>query len=65
MVRIRFDGPPGPVAPRFVETEDDSGRGIKLGHWEPDPDTDNWFLVLTRADMIHWSAVPARKEAEA
>lgn len=30
---IVFDGPPGPLAGRFVEIEDGSGASISLGTW--------------------------------
>jgi len=32
-IDIVFDGAPGPVAPRFVEVEDASGKSINLGTW--------------------------------
>ena len=32
-IDIVFDGPPGPVCGRFVETEDQDGKGIKAGDW--------------------------------
>ena len=32
-VDIVFDGPPGPVAGRFVEVEDESGASISIGEW--------------------------------
>jgi len=45
-VRIRFDGPPGPVCGRFIESEDaDTGASISLGDWSEDPLTGNWFLT--------------------
>lgn len=45
-MRIRFDGPPGPVAPRFVEAEDNDGNSIRAGRWKPDAEGSDWFLVL-------------------
>ena len=33
MIDIVFDGPPGPVAPRFVETERPNGQGVNVGEW--------------------------------
>ena len=30
-LRIVFDGPPGHDSPRFVETEDELGRGVGEG----------------------------------
>lgn len=50
MLRIRFDGPPGPTAPRFVETEDGQGYDVLAGHWEADPKSSDWFLVLEGED---------------
>ncbi len=32
-IDIVFDGPPGPVAGRFVEVEDESGASIGIGDW--------------------------------
>lgn len=62
MVRIRFDGPPGKVAPRFVEVEDSQGGSIVFGSWEPDKEGSDWFLVLTRNDLL--TALAREEEAE-
>jgi len=40
---IRFDGPPGPDGPRFIECERD-GKSISAGVWVQDGD--DWLLVL-------------------
>ena len=40
---IRFDGPPGPEAGRFVEVEDGHGHSIKVGEWSQDGD----YYLLT------------------
>ena len=40
---IRFDGPPGPEAGRFVEVERD-GASIRFGEWLKDGE--DWLLVL-------------------
>lgn len=32
-INVVFDGPPGPVAGRFVEVETDDGNGIGIGEW--------------------------------
>ena len=37
-INIVFDGPPSHESGRFVEVEDDSGRGIKCGEWSERPD---------------------------
>lgn len=43
-IQIRFDGPPGPVSGRFIEVEDEQGRGVKVGEWKQDG-TD-WLLII-------------------
>lgn len=45
-VDIVFDGPPGPVAGRFVEVEDLSGKSIRVGTWVQRADG-FWVLRLT------------------
>lgn len=44
---IRFDGPPGPTAGRFVEVEL-GGKGVSYGEWEQDGEY--WLLVLPDTD---------------
>ena len=44
MIQIRFDGPPGHTAGRFVEVEDRNGASIGVGRWVQDG-TD-WLLVI-------------------
>ena len=44
-IHILFDGPPGPVAGRFVEVEDDTGKSISVGQWRERPDG-FWELVI-------------------
>jgi hypothetical protein len=44
-IDIVFDGPPGPVAGRFVEVEDASGKSINYGEWIQRPDG-YWALRL-------------------
>lgn len=34
VVRVIFDGPPSHESGRFVECEDEQGRGIKAGEWK-------------------------------
>ena len=43
--QIRFDGPPGPVAGRFIEVEDLEGRGLGVGRWEEQADG-TWLLIV-------------------
>ena len=44
-IDIVFDGPPGAQAGRFVEVEDSTGAGIKVGEWIQDGDY--WRLRIT------------------
>jgi hypothetical protein len=53
---IVFDGPPGPEAPRFIEVEDESGKGISPGEWLQRADG-YWVLRLG-------SSAGAREQAE-
>ena len=43
-LQIRFDGPPGPQAGRFVEVEDEKGRSVTVGQWRQDGPY--WLLVI-------------------
>lgn len=43
-LQIRFDDGPGPVAGRFIETEDLGGKGVCAGEWKRDGK--DWLLVL-------------------
>jgi hypothetical protein len=45
MIRIVFDGPPGPEAGRFVEVEDETGKSISYGEWQDGRDG-YWYLVI-------------------
>lgn len=49
-INIVFDGPPGPVAGRFVEVEDESGKSISFGQWEEREDG-YWVLSFTKKDV--------------
>jgi hypothetical protein len=44
-VDLVFDGPRGPLAPTFVDMEDDHGRSIRYGEWLKRPDG-MWVLRL-------------------
>jgi hypothetical protein len=44
-LRIRFDGPPGPEAGRFIEVENEIGQSIKVGEWSEDDDG-TWVLEI-------------------
>jgi hypothetical protein len=54
-VDIVFDGPPGPEAPRFVETETTDGKSVHAGEWLRRLDG-RWVLRLrrppARSDLI-------------
>ncbi len=39
-VYVVFDGPPGPESGRFVELEDEEGRGVGGVDWEEVPSED-------------------------
>lgn len=43
-IHVVFDGPPGPEAGRFVETENNEGYSIRVGEWSQQGDY--WHLVL-------------------
>lgn len=43
--RIRFDGPPGPEAGRFVEVENENGESINVGEWKEQNDG-TWILEI-------------------
>lgn len=45
ILHIVFDGPPGPIAGRFVEVETPDGRGIRVGQWI-ERENGLWALVL-------------------
>lgn len=48
-VDIVFDGPPGPVAGRFVEVENAAGQSISFGEWVQRPDG-HWVLRIAQAE---------------
>jgi len=45
-MRLRFTGPPGPQAPGLIEIEDNQGNAIRVGEWQRDAASPDWFLVL-------------------
>lgn len=47
-IDIVFDGPPGPVAGRFVEVEDAEGKSICAGEWIKRSDG-YWALRIPQA----------------
>jgi hypothetical protein len=55
-VDIVFDGPPGPLAPAFVEVEDDQGRSIRFGEWV-ERDDGEWVLRVPALAAAGSSAV--------
>lgn len=53
-VDIVFDGPPGNESGRFVEVEDNQGKGIGwFGEWQQRPDG-YWVLRIERADTVEF-----------
>jgi len=50
-VDIVFDGPPGPVAGRFVEVEDESGASINFGEWVRRDD--GYWVLRVSAPIEH------------
>lgn len=60
-IQIRFDAPPGPdgIAGRFIEVEDEFGRGINAGVWRRDGK--DWLLVID-TDRLELSPPPTEAE---
>ena len=56
-IDIVFDGPPGPVAGRFVEVEDSVRRSIRFGEWTK---RDDGFWVLRVASKSAFADRAAR-----
>lgn len=53
-INIIFDGHPGPEGPRFVEIENDEGKSIRIGDWEPDPRPEHegyWRLRIVNSAL--------------
>ena len=50
-IDIVFDGPPGPVAGRFVEAENSEGMSISVGEWVQRPDG-FWALRLPTPAVV-------------
>ena len=50
-IDVVFDGPPGRESGRFVEVEDASGRGIKLGEWVHREDG-YWVLRFVHSEHV-------------
>jgi hypothetical protein len=52
-IHVVFDGPPGPVAGRFVETETPEGNGVGVGTWVPR--LDGWWAlrIVVDAASVH------------
>lgn len=48
-IDVVFDGPPGPIAGRFVEVEDDTGQSIRFGKWVERPDG-YWVIRIQLED---------------
>lgn len=50
MLHIVFDGPPGPIGPRLVETENDEGHSVAAGEWRARRDG-YWTLSIETEPM--------------
>lgn len=51
-LRIVFDGPPGPVAGRFIECEDAEGQSVRIGEWVQDSD-EQWALEIDGSFIVN------------
>lgn len=60
-INIIFDGPPGPVAGRFVEVETDDGKSINAGEWAERTDG-LWALRI--AQLPNNSAICVKTRSE-
>ena len=49
-IDIVFDGPPGPESGRFLEVNDETGKGIKIGEWVDHGDG-CWSLRIPHMDL--------------
>lgn len=45
--QVRFSGPPGHRAGRFIEVEDLEGNGMNLGTWVQERNKKSWVLKFT------------------
>jgi NTP pyrophosphatase (non-canonical NTP hydrolase) len=46
-IDVLFDGPPGAIAGRFVECENERGHGVRTGEWiAPEPPDNIWRLRI-------------------
>lgn len=52
-MKLRFDGSPGPSAPRFIEAEDNKGNSVRVGKWQADSESSDWFLVLSVEPLLN------------
>ncbi len=59
-INIVFDGPPGPEAGRFVDSETDDGKGIRVGEWIERPDG-TWALRITNFIGIQEPTIPTAR----
>lgn len=50
-IDIVFDGPSGPESGRFIEVEDDAGKGMKFGEWVHRQDG-YWVLRITNSPLL-------------
>jgi len=64
-IQIRFDGPPtpGPESGRFVEVEDQNGKGVRRGTWIRDGEY--WLLVMSDPVDLEKKLADAREMIDA
>ena len=64
-IDVVFDGPPGPVAGRFVECEGPDGTRLNAGKWIEEPETGWWRLRIGVRPDIGEAVERARQQIEA
>lgn len=63
--QIRFDGPPGPEAGRFIEVEDRNGKSIHVGSWEPDGSGNgHWLLIIDDPVTVKGPQIPCPNDTD-
>lgn len=64
-IDIVFDGPPGPIAGRFVEVEDQNGHSINAGEWLYRGDDGYWVLRINALPQpVRWPVLCLTEDTE-
>ena len=64
-IYLRFDDGPGPVGPRFIESETPDGRSVGIGKWMEHPDgSGNWVLAIPNPYAIRDKNAELEAEVE-